>query len=82
MTEGVFVGDFCPECLSQMNAVRAPSDLSTCEISAKSEDRLPSYGDFSNSRWPPSAILDFRGEHTLTIPDVAEPHSLRTHQIW
>jgi len=40
--------------------LRRPSYLSPCKISAKSDNRLLSNSDLSNSRWPPSAILDFR----------------------
>jgi len=59
-----------------------PSYVSPCKISAKSDNRRPSYGDSNNSRWPPSAILDYDRKRIWTIPHVAGPHYLCTHRIW
>jgi len=50
-----------------------PSYVSSCKISAKSDNRRPSYGDSNNSRWPLSAILDYGWKRIWIIPDVAGP---------
>jgi len=57
-----------------------PLFVSSCKISAKLDNRWPSNGDSNNSRWPPLAILDYEGKRIWTIPHVAGPHYLRTHQ--
>jgi len=53
----------------------------SCKISAKSDSRRPSYCDFTNSRWPPSAILDIWSGRTWSIPHVVGAHFLLPHQI-
>jgi len=59
-----------------------PAYVLSCEISAKFDNRRPSYGDSNNSRWPPFAILDIWWWRMLTIAHVPAPHFLRRHQIW
>jgi len=56
--------------------------MSSCIISAKSDNRRPSYGDLTNLRWPQFAILDIRDGRTWTIPHVARPYLYAQHRIW
>jgi len=48
---------------------------------AKFEQNQPSYSDLATCTWPPSAILDIRGERTCTTPHVAGPSFKPAHQI-
>jgi len=48
--------------------------VSSCKISAKSDNRRPSYSDWTKSRWPPSAILDIWGGRAWTTPHIVGPH--------
>jgi len=55
--------------------VWGPTFVSSCIISAKSDNRRPSCGDTNNSRWPASAIFDYGRKHIWTILHVIYVHS-------
>jgi len=48
--------------------------VSSRVMSAKSDNRCPSYGDPNNLKWPPSAILDYGEKRIRTIAHVGGPH--------
>jgi len=75
-------GILLPVLILTLAILRGLACVSPCKILAKSDDYLPSYTNSSNSRWPLFSILHFRGKRIWTIPHVAGPHYLCTHQSW